>query len=136
MMSVVCEHILFCHSDLAFVTRCDAVMQVSDFDIIIVILPLLRHVIVSFHKCRAVGFKLATACSIILGSLRDILRDSHPFCVVALTEKVTPCIVHAGMGVICFLIGLYVDIERGACGCSLHVRKGIDVINTKFIASQ
>ena len=64
-MPVVCEHIFFCHSNLGAITHCDDAMQVFDFNNIILILPLLIHVILIFHKCRAVGFKLTTTCSSI-----------------------------------------------------------------------
>ena len=80
--------------------------------------------------------KLANACSSILERIQYILRDIHPFCVVTITDKVTPNIFYSGMGIICLLIGIYTDIGRDACDCSLQVRKGIDVINLKFIASQ
>ena len=135
-MPVVCEHILFFHNDLTVVSHCDDVMQVFEFNIVIVILTLIIHGIISFHKCCAVGFKLATKCFSILEHFQDILRDIHPFCVVTLTEKMTPHIIHAGMIIHFLLTGLYMDIYSGACGCSLQVRKGIAIINMKFIFSQ
>ena len=136
VLPVVCEDILIFHSNLYIVTQCDAFMQVFEFNIITVILPLIWHVILRFHKCRSVDFKLVTKCSSTHEHLQEMFRDSHPFCVVSLTEKVTPHIVHACMGIVCFFIGLYVEIGRGVCGFSLHVIKVIDVINIKFIVSQ
>ena len=82
------------------------------------------------------GLKLDTTCSSILERIQEFLRDSHPFCVVTINEKVTPNIVYSGMGIIFLLIGIYIDIGIDACDCILQVRKGIDVINLKFIASQ
>ena len=136
MMPAVCDHILLCHIDLAVVDHCDDVMQIFGFIIIIVILALLRHGILIFHKLCAVGFKRATTCFSILDHLQDILRYSHPFFFVIITEEVTPHIFHADMGIKCLLTGLYVDIGRCACGCSIQVRKHIDIINLKFIFSQ
>ena len=79
MMPVVCDHIFFCHINLDIVTHCDTIMQVFELNIIIVLLSLIIHGTVRFHKIHAVGFKTFTMCSSILESLQDILRDSHPF---------------------------------------------------------
>ena len=49
-MPEFCEHIFFCHSNLTVVTHCYYIMQVFEFNIIMVIFTLLVHAIVSFHK--------------------------------------------------------------------------------------